>query len=82
MTKVYLSLNNYEIWVDIRGYEGKYQVSNFGRIKSLNFHRTGKPGIMSQFIGKTTGYMLVNLRKPGSIETFTCSLFSWNTLCL
>ena len=24
-----------EIWKDISGYEGKYQVSNFGRVKSL-----------------------------------------------
>lgn len=26
---------NNEIWKDIKGYEGLYQVSNFGRIKSL-----------------------------------------------
>ena len=25
-----------EIWSDVKGYEGKYQVSNRGRIKSLN----------------------------------------------
>ena len=31
-----------EIWVDITGYEGKYQVSNFGRIKSLARTRKGK----------------------------------------
>ena len=24
-----------EIWKDIEGYEGKYQVSNLGRVKSL-----------------------------------------------
>lgn len=24
-----------EIWKDIEGYEGKYQVSNMGRVKSL-----------------------------------------------
>ena len=24
-----------EVWKDIKGYEGLYQVSNFGRIKSL-----------------------------------------------
>lgn len=24
-----------EIWRDVDGYEGKYQVSNFGRVKSL-----------------------------------------------
>lgn len=25
-----------EIWKDIRGYEGKYQVSNLGNVKSLS----------------------------------------------
>ena len=25
-----------EIWKDIEGYEGLYQVSNFGRVKSLD----------------------------------------------
>ena len=24
-----------EIWKDIKGYEGRYQISNFGRVKSL-----------------------------------------------
>lgn len=24
-----------EIWKDIKGYEGLYQISNFGRVKSL-----------------------------------------------
>lgn len=28
-----------EEWRDIKGYEGKYQVSNEGRVKSLNYHR-------------------------------------------
>lgn len=27
-----------EIWKDIKGYEGYYQVSNFGKIKSLQFN--------------------------------------------
>ena len=28
-----------EIWKDIKGYEGAYQVSNFGNIKSTRFNR-------------------------------------------
>lgn len=28
-----------EVWKDIPGYEGKYQVSNLGRVKSLNYNR-------------------------------------------
>ena len=31
-----------EIWADIAGYEGKYQVSNIGRVKSLARFRKGK----------------------------------------
>ena len=31
-----------EIWKDIPKYEGMYQVSNFGNVKSLNYGRSGK----------------------------------------
>ena len=27
--------NSMEIWKDVKGYEGKYAVSNLGRVKSL-----------------------------------------------
>jgi len=33
-----------EIWKDIKGYEGKYQVSNFGRVKSVERFRVGNKG--------------------------------------
>ena len=35
-----------EIWKDIKDYEGLYQVSNLGRIKSLNYNHTGKEKVM------------------------------------
>lgn len=48
-----------EIWKDVKGYEGIYQVSNYGRVKSL--HRK-KEVILIPF--KTfTGYLIVNLWK-------------------
>lgn len=31
-----------EIWKDIDGYEGMYQVSNVGNVRSLNYRGTGK----------------------------------------
>ena len=31
-----------EMWADIAGYEGKYQISNLGRVKSLARTRKGK----------------------------------------
>lgn len=30
-----------EVWKDIKGYEGLYQVSNKGNVKSLNYHKEG-----------------------------------------
>ena len=31
-----------EIWKPVVGFEGKYEVSNMGRIKSLNYLNTGE----------------------------------------
>lgn len=31
-----------EVWKDIEGYEGLYQVSNLGNVKSLNYNKTKK----------------------------------------
>ena len=45
-----------EIWKDIDGYEGLYQVSNQGNIRSLNYGGTGsiknlKPKRMGEYLG-------------------------------
>lgn len=67
-----------EEWRDVRGYEGRYQVSNLGRVKSLARFRRGKCGasvpvperIMRLSIKKDTGrtrpYAEVRLRNGGS----------------
>ena len=44
-----------EKWKDIKGYEGSYQVSDLGRIKSLRYNN-----ILNPYIG-SHGYMTVNL---------------------
>ena len=31
-----------EVWKDIEGYEGKYQISNKGNVKSLNYRNSGR----------------------------------------
>lgn len=49
-----------EIWKDIEGYEGLYQVSNLGQVKSLNYKRTGKEKILS-LNKKKNGYLLASL---------------------
>ena len=43
-------------------YEGLYKVSNLGRILSLDYRHTGKPGLMNPSEGKD-GYLTVNLWK-------------------
>ena len=37
-----------ENWKDIEGYEGIYQVSDRGRVKSLNYNHTGKEKILNK----------------------------------
>jgi len=39
-----------EIWKDIADYEGQYQVSNLGNVKSLNYQRSSKPHLIKQQI--------------------------------
>ena len=52
-----------EIWKDVPGYEG-YQVSNLGRVKSLNYHRTGKEGFLKPIMD-CHGYSRVKLYSKG-----------------
>ena len=51
-----------EIWKDIKGYEGLYQVSNLGRIKSFNYWNQGKIRILKLRFHKE-GYLIVSLNK-------------------
>lgn len=71
---------NKEIWKDIKGYEGKYQISNLGRIKSLSRFINNckensligfysKERIIKQSISKT-GYYVCTLFKNGKGRTF------------
>ena len=59
-----------EIWKDIPEYEGKYQASNLGKIKSLNHNRTGVSKIMSLALVKNTGYLYVKISKEKKSKTF------------
>lgn len=46
-----------EIWKDVIGFEGKYQVSNFGNVRSLNYDRSHKIKNMSLTYNKNNGYL-------------------------
>ena len=56
-----------EEWRGIKGFEGKYMVSNLGRVKSLNYNNTGKEGIMEPQ-DNGTGYLFVQLSKDGKVK--------------
>lgn len=58
-----------EIWKPVVNYEGLYEVSNLGRVKSINYRNTGKEGIMKPTPAKIGGYLQVGLRKSGKHET-------------
>ena len=63
-----------EIWVDIIGYEGLYQVSNYGRVKSLErYNALGRlvdEKILKGIINRD-GYLFVNLSKNGVEKPYT-----------
>lgn len=66
-----------EIWKDIKGYEGLYQVSNLGRIKSLAryvYYRNGKVYHQDEKILKpclnNKGYCRVRLTKSTNSKLF------------
>lgn len=79
-----------EIWKDIKGYEGYYQVSDQGRVKSLErniSHWCGGERIQKERILKQSatnnGYLLVALyvggkRKTSTVHRLVCQTFHEN----
>ena len=69
-----------EIWRDVKGYEGLYQVSNLGRVKSLDrevdiynknnkkIHKRIIKGKALKYGGNTLGYINVALYKDGVLK--------------
>lgn len=55
-----------EIWKDIKGYEGLYQVSNLGNVKSLNYNKTKKEKVMKPY-KDSQGYLQVELKGKAHI---------------
>lgn len=72
-----------EIWKDIEGYEGLYQVSNLGNVKTLNYKGKHKVKILKHQIDKD-GYHKVSLydidKKPKrfSVHKLVCLAFLEN----
>lgn len=58
-----------EIWKDIKGYEGLYQVSNLGKVKSLSDKSNHKEDIILKPIIDKYGYYRVHLYKNAKLKT-------------
>ena len=58
-----------EVWRDITGYEGYYQVSSEGRVKSLKRKGRRKERILKQ-VSSSSGYLTVPLCAGGKRKTF------------
>lgn len=67
--------NQEEIWRDIKGYEGIYQVSSYGRVKRLERNIIDKNGVkyhVKECIKKDNlhkGYLKINLSNEGKTKT-------------
>ena len=79
-----------EIWLPISGYEGIYEISNFGRVKSLNYLRTGTERIMKPHtvVSKhgNVPYLQVDLhkcgcRKSAKVHILVCEAFHGERPC-
>lgn len=68
-----------EIWKDIEGFEGKYQVSNLGNVRSLRFRNQNFSKDLTQKINNK-GYKVVNLtdnskNKPALVHRLVAMAF-------
>lgn len=63
-----------EVWKDIKGFEGLYQVSNQGVVRSLDrvncYGRTVK-GLTRKMVKNKNGYLYVSLRKNGVAKNYS-----------
>jgi len=77
-----MSDSKQEVWKDIPGYEGYYQASNIGNIRSLDrLIKNGKGKIRIPCRNKVNGYLMVSLykkrcRRNFPIHTLVLSTFS------
>lgn len=58
-----------EIFKDIEGYEGLYQISDHGRVKSLNYNHTDKERIL-KLSKRKDGYLRVQLWKNRNYKNY------------
>jgi len=73
-------LFNTEIWKPIKGYEGRYEISNFGRVKSLDSrHKKYHGKIMKPWENSNKKYLYITLRKNNEKKTYAIHTLVLNT---
>lgn len=79
------NINSTEVWKPVVGYEGFYEVSNLGRIKSIDrfdckgVYRSGK--VLAMLIDRRTGYLRVTLSKHGVSKKWTFHVLVLTAFC-
>ena len=58
-----------ELWRPVVGFEGLYDVSNLGRVRSLNYNKTGRCKLL-KLTKNGSGYLNVHLSKDGKAKIF------------
>lgn len=57
-----------EIWKDVVGYEGLYQVSNTGKVKSIDWNHSGVAKELTAY--EQRGYKLVGIQRNGTRHNY------------
>ena len=67
-----------EIWKDVPGYDGYYQVSNMGRVMSVNYNHTTKCKVLMP-VKNTDNYLTVLLYKDRKRKRLLIHRLVWQT---
>lgn len=57
-----------EIWKDVPGYEGLYQVSNIGNVRSLKWNHSNQTRLLTPF--NNGGYARIGFRQNGILKNY------------
>lgn len=66
-----------EVWKDVKNYEGYYQVSTHGRVKSVRYDRILKQSQNNDGIA-TVGFSVNNKHKTKAVKTLIAQTFAGN----